>query len=42
VVDCSGPRKIGKPVLELPVTMTFELALVASFSVASIPFHSES
>src|SRR5260221_345171 len=33
---------IGKPVLELPTITTFELALVASFSVASIPFHSKS
>src|ERR1700739_570760 len=37
-----GPRMSGKPVLGLPMTTTFELALVASFSVASIPFHSRS
>ena len=29
-----GPRMIGKPVLGLPMTTTFELALAANFSVA--------
>ena len=38
----SPPRMSGSPVLELPMTTIFELALAASFSVASIPFHSSS
>jgi hypothetical protein len=31
---------IGNPVFVLPITTTFVLLLPASFSVASIPFHS--
>jgi hypothetical protein len=35
-----SPRMIGSPVLVLPMTTTFVLVLPASFSVASMPFHS--
>src|SRR3981081_147460 len=34
------PRISGSPFLLLPITTTLELALLARFSVASIPFHS--
>src|SRR5262249_30776611 len=37
-----GSSTSGKPFLGLPITMTFVLELAASFSVASIPFHSSS
>ena len=34
------PRMSGRPFLGLPTTTTFALLLIASFSVASMPFHS--
>src|SRR5271157_6571953 len=36
------PRINGNPFLLFPITTTFVLALLARFSVASIPFHSSS
>src|SRR5271165_4368171 len=36
------PRINGRPFLLLPITTTFVLALLARFSVASMPFHSRS
>ena len=33
---------IGSPFFPLPMTTTFEFWLIASFSVASMPFHSRS
>ena len=37
-----GSSTRGKPFLALPITTILVLVLVASFSVASIPFHSSS
>ena len=37
-----SPRMIGSPVFELPMTTILVLLLAASFSVASMPFHSSS
>ena len=34
------PKISGSPFLLLPITTTFEFALLARVSVASIPFHS--
>jgi len=36
------PKISGSPFLLFPITTTFELTLLARFSVASIPFHSSS
>jgi len=36
------PRISGSPFLGLPITTTFAFALLARFSVASMPFHSKS